>query len=378
MQKFYRLNETMFAVIENDTLVTTFNTQFTIPSTHTPAEIVSNCPEIPLEEGEAIYKTVENRTLLESSDGIDFFIDKKSFKVWAFMGPNLLNLDDPAAKNTLISERKKMKDFLKDIKKAKESYNMGDRILLYGPTGTGKTYNFLEFLKGAKIEHAIVPVSEGMEDLDLLNYIVPSGTGVSYKPKQITELLEKAEKGEKVCIIFDELNRGSNSLMNLVLKALDPVDGVNYTVYNLLQDRTYIIPQENIIWGATVNLWGKYTGTNALDEALFDRFNIVSFVGYNPDVEKALVKAAGFNAEQTKKLLQFVTSIREFSTSGEIRSPISTRGIKVWMEQFMNNNDLALSFERTLLYRLVTVDEFGTPNGQELDIIKGKFKEIIK
>lgn len=81
MQKFYRLNETMFAVIENDTIVTTFNTQFTLPATHTPEQIVSNCPEIPLEQGEAIYKTVENRTLLESSDGIDFFIDKKSFKV---------------------------------------------------------------------------------------------------------------------------------------------------------------------------------------------------------------------------------------------------------------------------------------------------------
>ena len=113
--------------------------------------------------------------------------------------------------------------------------------------------------------------------------------------------------------------------MNLVLKALDPVDGVNYTVYNLLQDRTYIIPQENIIWGATVNLGGKYTGTNALDEALFDRFNIVSFVGYNPDVEQSLVEAAGFNKAQMKKILQFVNSIRDFATSGELRSPISTR-----------------------------------------------------
>ena len=79
-------------------------------------------------------------------------------------------------------------------------------------------------MKTAKIQHTIVPVSEGMEDLDLMNYIVPTEKGVTYVPKEITHLLEKAEKGEKVCIIFDELNRGSNSLMNLVLKALDPVD----------------------------------------------------------------------------------------------------------------------------------------------------------
>jgi len=271
-----------------------------------------------------------------------------------------------------------MKDFLKGIKKSKESYKMGDRVLLYGPTGTGKTYNFLEFLKTSKIEHAIVPVSEGMEDLDLLNYIVPSASGVSYKPKEITKLLEKAESGEKVCIIFDELNRGSNSLMNLVLKALDPVDGKNYYIMNVLQDRMYVIPQENIIWGATVNLGGKYTGTNALDEALFDRFNIVTSVCYNPDVEIALVEGAGFGKLHAKKIMQFVNSVREFCSSGELRSPISTRGIKVWMEEYINNNDLLLSFERTLLYRLISVDEFGFPNPQELEIIKAKFTEVLK
>jgi MoxR-like ATPase len=166
--------------------------------------------------------------------------------------------------------------------------------------------------------------------------------------------------------------------MNLVLKALDPVDGKNYYITNILQDKTYVIPQENIIWGATVNLGGKYTGTNALDEALFDRFNIVSFVGYNPDVEKAIVHAAGFDADHSKKILDFVSKVRDFAKSGELRSPISTRGIKVWMEDFLNSSDLMLSFERTLLFRLVTVDEFGSPNDKELAIVKKQFQTILK
>lgn len=377
MDKFYRVNETTFAVIENDTVVTGFTTRFTVPLPSTPEEIVNNCAEWP--DAQPIYEKVKTKTLLESAEGLDFYIDKTTFKVGAYLGDQEIDLDDPKAKDKLLGSRKKMKDFLKEVKKSKESYKFGDRILLYGPTGTGKTYNFIEFLKAAKIQHAIVPVSEGMEDLDLMNYIVPNGTGgVSYKPKEITTLLEKAEKGEQVCIIFDELNRGSNSLMNLVLKALDPVDGENYYITNMLQDRTYVIKQENIIWGATVNLGGKYTGTNALDEALFDRFNIVSFVGYNTDVEKAIMKASGFNADQIKKIAQFVQSIRDFSTSGELRSPISTRGIKVWMEEYLSNGDLLLSFERTLLYRLISVDEFGSPNPQELEIIKAKFTEIIK
>lgn len=377
MTKFYKINETTFAAIADDGVqVTGFTNFYTLGTTASPVnDIIANCAEVP--EAQVIYDSVQHRALLESVDGMDFFIDKKTFKIGGCIGNQLLDLDSADAKNTIVGERKRMKDFLKTVKKSKESYKLGDRILLYGPTGTGKTYNFIEFMKASKIEHAIIPVSEGMEDLDLMNYIVPSATGVAYKPKEITHLLERAEKGEKVCIIFDELNRWSNSLMNLVLKALDPVDGINYSIMNVLQDRTYIIPQENIIWGATVNLGGKYTGTNALDEALFDRFNIVSFVGYNPDVEQSLVEAAGFNKAQTKKILQFVNSIRDFATSGELRSPISTRWVKVWMEEYMNNGDLLLSFERTLLYRLISVDEFGAPNPQELDIIKSKFKEAL-
>ncbi len=377
MDKFYQLNDNTFAVIFADNTVIGFTHNFTIALTQDITVIQANFKEQP--EGQAIYETVKDRSFLESVDGIDFFVDKKTFKISGLFNGQIIDLDSPDSKDKVVGENKKMKDFLKGIKKAKESYKMGDRILLYGPTGTGKTFNFLHFLKTAKIEHTIIPVSEGMEDLDLLNFIVPSETGgVSYKPKEITELLEKAVKWEKVCIIFDELNRGSNSLMNLVLKALDPVDGKNYYITNILQDKTYVIPQDNIIWGATVNLGGKYTGTNALDEALFDRFNIVSFVGYNPEVEKAIVHAAGFDTDHTKKILDFVSKVRDFAKSGELRSPISTRGIKVWMEDFLNSSDLMLSFERTLLFRLVTVDEFGSPNDKELAIVKKQFQTILK
>lgn len=376
METFYKVNDNTFALVHTDGKVTGFSTHAIIPFYADANFVLANYPEFPAASD--IYDKVQSTTLLETVDGIDFYMNKDTFKVSANIGGVIVDIDSAAAKSTITSEKKKLKDFLKAIKKSRESYRMGDRVLLYGPTGTGKTFNFIEFLKTSKFEYTIIPVSEGMEDLDLLNYIVPTATGVTYKPKEITLLLEKAEKWEKVAIIFDELNRGSSSLMNIVLKAIDPVDGKNYYITNVLQDRTYIIPQENIIWWATVNLWGKYTGTNALDEALFDRFNIVTFTGYNSDVERAIIKSAGFDAEQTKKIMKFVDAVRDFSTSGELRSPISTRGIKVWMEEYINNSDLMLSFERTLLYRLVSVDEFGFPNPQELDIVKGKFQETIK
>ena len=358
-----------------------FNTNYLIgDSEKYLKDLTENYPVLTgkkMDEAKAIYEKVKGKQFLEREEGVDFFIDKESYEVFAVWGEDVFPVGSPKNKGVILDQRVKMKDFLKGIKKSKSTYKLGDRVLLYWPTGTGKTYNFLEFLKTAKIEYALVPVSNGMEDLDLLNYIVPTDKGVQYKPKEITELLEKAEKGQKVCIIFDELNRGSDSLMNLVLKALDPVDWVNYHITNVLQDKTYEIKQENIIWGATINLGGKYTGTNSLDEALFDRFNIVNFVGYDREVEKAIVSAAWFSSADANKIFEFLDSVRLFASDGEIRSPISTRGLKVWMEEYMNGGDLLQAFERTLMYRIISVDEFGIPNPQELEIVQGKYKKIL-
>ena len=43
----------------------------------------------------------------------------------------------------------------------------------------------------------------------------------------------------------------------------------------------------------------------------------------------------------------------------------------------MNGGDLLQAFERTLMYRIISVDEFGIPNPQELEIVQGKYKKIL-
>lgn len=169
METFYRLGEDIFAVLTPDgsaVSVTWFTSNFLVNINKTAPDIVANCPECP--EALWIFDRVKNRQLIESSDGVDFYIDKESFKIGAIMDGIEIELDSPSSKEIIIKERKKMKDFIKSKKQSFESYKMGDRVLLYWPTGTGKTFNFI-------------------------------------------------------------------SLMNLVLKALDPVDGENYYITNVLQ-----------------------------------------------------------------------------------------------------------------------------------------------
>lgn len=264
------------------------------------------------------------------------------------------------------------------------TYKLGDRVLLWWPTGTGKTFDYLtaaEDMKTAgKIDASeIVTITDWFEDIDFLAYIVPTEDGgIKYQEKAIVSLLRDASKGKKVAILLDELNRWSKSFLNLILKLLDAVDGKTYVLNNFIKDEQIIIPIENVMFFATMNLWGKYVGTNALDEALLDRFNKVVYKTYNLENEARIIETAfGGYAPQVKSIVQHV---RWLHGSWEIRAPISTRWVKMWAEEFYNSSlstaDIHWTFESVLLYRLVNVDDYGNPNTDEMSLILKKFKDL--
>ena len=283
---------------------------------------------------------------------------------------------------TQYTELKKLQ--VKFSKPTWMSYKLGDRVLLWWPTGTGKTFDYLsaaeDLISSKKIDASeIVTITDGFEDIDFLAYIVPTEDGgIRYEEKAIVSLLRDASKWKKVAILLDELNRGSKSFLNIILKLLDAVDGKTYTLNNFIKDEQIIIPIENVMFFATMNLGGKYVGTNALDEALLDRFNKVVYKTYNLDNEKKIITAAfGWYAPS---ILQIVDHVRNLHWSGEIRAPISTRGVKMWAEEFYNSGktqgDIHATFETTLLYRLVNVDDYGNPNTDEMSLILKKFKDL--
>ena len=293
-----------------------------------------------------------------------------------------INKDTFGKIKTQYGELKKLQ--VKFSKPTWLSYKLGDRVLLWWPTGTGKTFDYLsaaEDMKTAwKIDASeIVTITDGFEDIDFLAYIVPTEDGgIKYQEKAIVNLLRDASKGKKVAILLDELNRGSKSFLNLIIKLLDAVDGKTYVLNNFIKDEQIVIPIENVMFFATMNLWGKYVGTNALDEALLDRFNKVVYKTYNLENEDAIIKAAF--AGYTAQVKQIVNHVRQLHGSWEIRAPISTRWVKMWAEEFYNSwrsiSDVHGTFESVLLYRLVNVDDYGNPNTDEMSLILKKFKDL--
>lgn len=223
----------------------------------------------------------------------------------------------------------------------------------------------------------ICTITEGFEDLDFLAHIVPTPTGISYSENEIVTLLREASTGTRVAILLDELNRGSKSFLNLILKLLDAVDGEYYILNNFVKNEIIKIPIKNVLFIATMNLGGKYVGTNALDEALLDRFNIVLEKGYNTQVEKEIIKNFGKFADNVTEIVE---NIRSAHKDREIRAPISTRGIKMWAEAFINTpqteQDLFYTFERAILNRLVKVDDYGNTLSSEVAVVVTFFSDV--
>lgn len=327
----------------------------------------------------SITKNGWSHNFIKEFGKFKFYLDNDNFKIYVTTDGVLFKVVDSAdieAIKEYVSKVDKVIIEIEQSSASNEDFNPWDRILLYWPTGTGKTHQVIQRVRESKILFDLVSVSDWFEDIDFLTYIVPTKNGIQYKEKSIIGLLRRAAAWEKVAILIDEVNRWSKSFMNMVLKLLDPVTGM-YEVNNFVADEVIRIPITNIIWFCTANLWGAYSGINDIDEALLDRFNRISFVDYNKKFEAELLKTFEGNASKVKTIVDY---IRDLFKSNELKRPISSRSLKSRAEEFLmtkkTDKDIFPSFERTIMYRICGVDWFGFPSEQDIGVITSKFIEL--
>ncbi len=284
-----------------------------------------------------------------------------------------------------LSKAEKVKLEIATSKTKAKKVEFGNRVFMYWPTGTGKTYDFLqtagELVKEWKLSPdniEICTITDGLEDSDLFYHII-FWDPIKYQENRIVTLFRKAAAGEKVAILLDELNRWGKSLLNAVLKMLDAVDGKTYCLYYSPNNENIIVPIENVLFFATVNLGSKYVGTSVLDEALCDRFNIVQFKWYDAEVEASIAKT--WFKTLDKKVLELVEFVRDVSRNWDVRSPISTRWLKMWAEAFVNTDwsidSLVSSFNDTLMFRIVGVDDIGMPLSEHKIMVEKKINDLF-
>lgn len=264
----------------------------------------------------------------------------------------------------------KLDTMLKDAAVGRES------TFIYGPSGSGKTYAVLSTMKElvakGKLDEVIkITMSPGVEDVDLITKLVPNPKGgFTERSGYLRRVFELAASEKTVGVLIDEINRATPRATNLVLTAIDPVEG-EYVLNDFVRGDVIRVPLENIWWVATANLGGAYTGTSQLDEALLDRFQRTVFWGYDQALEKQITK-------NHEKALAMAKALRTAYLDGKLKSPFSTRHLSAFVRRLEKGGNPVKVAEETFLYRLVGQDVYGFPDTTEVNLVKVIVKKAFE
>lgn len=289
-------------------------------------------------------------------------------------------LNDPSQMKWIeetLGIKKEVEVNLKSVEgKIKLAIKLSKPLLIYGPTGSGKTHTVLQAVKEEGIPLYVINISNGLEDVDLLQKLIPDPESGKWQriEGELVKAFRHAQK-EKVCILLEEITRSSKSLRNLILKAMDKKDGC-YTLHDFTSGEYLQVPAENLVWVATANLGSSYGDTSELDPALMRRFSITVFMDYDTQKEEEiLTKIVG--EMMAKKMVEFARKIRENYLSGRLPYPLDTGSLVEWAELTKEIEDPILAAEMSFLYRIVERDTFGYPEVAQLEAIKEELEKMF-
>lgn len=310
---------------------------------------------------------------------------------------------------TEISEEDEDVFFLPDQSSLETIFRKGFSVLLYGPTGSGKTFGVI-FEHLGKLEKigerdgvVMIPCSDGMEDYDLLSKPMPVGPREKVRillelekefpdldqsslsrimgdwtrvEGPLKEVFRRAQKGERLAVVFDELNRASRSARNLILKAMDPVMG-HYELHDFTSGEIMRVPLERIQFCATCNLGASYSQTHDLDESLLDRFQSVLFVDYNTRLEEKILEEEGLPPRRVSQIMGVARALRNAYRMGHLHAPLSTRHLKNWGRAIAGGGAPEATARMLWVDRLTAHDRHGYPDEEQvagiLEILSSTF-----
>ena len=249
---------------------------------------------------------------------------------------------------------------------------LGKNALLYGPTGSRKTYKVRQMLKGLQgTEVFKLHLTDGLEDVDLLQKLLPEPEGKGWKRVEgELRVAFNTAREKKVVVVLEELTRSARSTRNLLIKAMDKEDN-QYTLHDITTGERVTVPAENLVFIGTANL--SYADTSELDPALARRFPICVFQDYDPAAEKKILEEI-LQKKEAAKLLAVAKAMREQYRQGRLPSPLDTGSLIEWAEVIKSGVDIVEAAQLTWLYRVVERDGLGYPEEGQLSAIL----ELIK
>lgn len=230
------------------------------------------------------------------------------------------------------------------------------RTMVQGMHGTGKSTHIEQVAARLNWPCVRINLDGHLSRLDL----VGKDTIVIRDGKQITEFQEGIvpwSLQRPIALIFDEYDAGRPDVMFVIQRILER-DGK----FTLLDQNRVIHPHPAFRMFATSNtvglgnLSGLYHGTQLLNHAQLDRWNIVATLNYLPQEEEIAIVLARVPSKDTKlgrELIQRMVSIADLTrkgfAAGDLSTLMSPRTVITWAENCEIFRNPALAFRLSFL-----------------------------
>jgi Holliday junction resolvasome RuvABC ATP-dependent DNA helicase subunit len=201
----------------------------------------------------------------------------------------------------------------------------GINVLIYGPTGPGKTTAVEAWAASRSLRMATVSGNASMESRQLFGGFIPDGNGsYGWIDGPVTDVVRNGG-----VLLLDEMNFISPKIYT----TLYPLTDGRRSITLLDHMGETIVAHKDLTIFATMN--PDYIGTTPLNFAMRNRFDIQLSWDYDDAVEAKLVSS--------KALLLVTKQLRSEAAKGQYETPISTNML-IEVEEFIKDSDLGYEF----------------------------------
>ena len=268
-----------------------------------------------------------------------------------------MEVDAFSKKNEFVPEIDKDYKFDRDTTLAiLAGFKYNKRVIVHGYHGTGKSTHITNVAARLNWPCIRVNLDSHISRIDLIGkdaIVIKDG-------KQVTEFQEGIlpwSIQNPVALIFDEYDAMRPDVAFLMTKVLEAEGGLT-----LLEKNKVIKPNNYFRLFATANTiglgdtTGLYTGTQQINQAQLDRWNITTILNYlslEKEMEIVLAKNKNLNnakgKEKVANMIKVASLTRKGFIAGDISTVMSPRTIIHWAENSSIFKDTGYAFRVTFL-----------------------------
>jgi len=276
-----------------------------------------------------------------------------------------MEVDAFSKKNEFVPEIDKDYKFDRDTTLAILSgFNYNKRVIVHGYHGTGKSTHITQVAARLNWPCIRVNLDSHISRIDLIGkdaIVIKDG-------KQVTEFKEGVlpwSIQNPVALVFDEYDAGRPDVMFVIQRVLE-----SEGTFTLLDKNKVIKQNDYFRLFATANTiglgdtTGLYTGTQQINQAQMDRWNIVTTLNYlslEKEMEIIVAKNKNLNnskgKEKVSNMIKVASLTRKGFIAGDISTVMSPRTVLHWAENTEIFKDMGYAFRVTFLNKCDEVEK---------------------